>query len=155
MDNNLDDFEVSAAYAETPQAELINPTPQSFLSDQERAEIPKLTEETLESVEKKVPSFFAYLLGEQYVPPSSYEPPRGRGRPRKYGPKPVGKRVHKIEERVVTSVKIPVKIQRAIVKEFRDVYMPDLIPVKATVEKIARTYDLAYEQAFDLVKEEM
>jgi len=118
-------------------------------------QIPKFEDETLETLEKKAPSFFAYLLGTQYVPESTIEAPRGRGRPRKYDPKPVGRRVHKIEEGQPIAMKIPVTLQRAIKKEFEEIYLPGVIPVKATVEKLARTYNIPYQQVFKLIEEDM
>ena len=123
--------------------------------------IPSLTSETLDTLEKKTPKFFAYLTGDQSIPEESKYVSKGRGRPKKYVPIPVGKTVHKIELDKSIHVETPLKIRAEMIEEFEaigfafhpisGIIEPDHI--KNSVQFLATQHNLSYKQAYEILED--
>ena len=113
-------------------------------------EIPCLQAETLDTLEKKVPSFFAYLLGEQVIPKSvDPEVKKTRGRPRKYLPQRQSRTVHKIEHDPSLHKVIPDRIRSAV----REMRKRSILPTVEAISSTARHFGLTYQQVFDLTRD--
>lgn len=113
-------------------------------------EIPSLQTETLDTLQKKTPSFWAYLLGEQVIA-ASVEPEvrRQRGRPRKYLPAKIDRREHKIEFDPSRHKIIPPEIRSAV----RETRKKCVLSTSDAISSTARQFGLTYDQVYELTRD--
>jgi len=139
-----------------PMGDSIYGLAEQVAQEQEaRDAIPSLTEDSSQVLQKKVPSFWAYLLGEQVIP-DSVEPEvkRKRGRPRKHGrAKKIDRRENKIEHALATHKILSHQVEQQVIEEVEHRIKYDFLLSHLTIRKmVADKFGLTYNQVYDLTK---
>lgn len=133
------------------QVEVVSDAPKIGLwagpaAGTEGLDIPVFTELTFEELKVKTPSYVAWLLGEQYVPKTTEEKPRKRGRPQKHHlpPTPSGVNVNKLSDEVPECNPLSKPLTERLIKEF--VSIPGTVGEK--IDELQKMFKLPYKQIY-------